>query len=177
MIPIIAFAGRAGSGKSTAQQIAVRMYGGYPYCFADPIRRMMKAGLGIVMEDPYWQDRKEQPIPWLDGVTPRRLMQTLGTEWGRSISPQLWVRLAQGEYSLHGPGMVIGDARFDNEAEWVRNAGGVVIQITRGPAPVVEAHVSENGISEHLLDGTVTNDGSIDELTAALLRMLRNGHH
>jgi hypothetical protein len=36
-------------------------------------------------------DLKEVPVDCLDGQTPRRAMQLLGTEWGRTLSADLWI--------------------------------------------------------------------------------------
>jgi hypothetical protein len=82
--PVIGIAGRARAGKSTAAELLLRIGAGrYLYSFADPIRAMLKAGLDIDLDSPYWQMRKEDPLSDFGGHSPRSLMQTLGTEWGR----------------------------------------------------------------------------------------------
>lgn len=160
---VIGFHGRARSGKDSAANFLLASAGGYIYSFADPIRDMLRA-IGLDMRDPYWADRKEAIIPAL-GVSPRRMMQTLGTEWGREqIHPDFWLRLAQQRLLNDGPGMIIPDVRFENEAAWVRGIGGLIVHIHREGAPAVEGHQSEAGISVHLTDAHVSNNGTLQDL-------------
>jgi hypothetical protein len=61
-------------------------------------------------------DLKEAVHPEL-GVSPRHLMVTLGTEWGRdAVHPDLWVRIwaASLPEAAH---VVAEDVRFPNEVE------------------------------------------------------------
>lgn len=165
--PIIGITGLARSGKDTVANFIIASRGGYRYSFADPIREMVRA-LGIDMSEPYWQKNKEEIIPAL-GASPRRIMQTLGTEWGRQlINPNLWLILAQQRLLRHGPGMIIPDVRFPNEAGWVRKHGGLLIHLSRpGVEPVAE-HVSESGVERDPMDALLFNTGTLEELQTAV---------
>ncbi len=170
--PVIGIAGLARTGKDTVANFIIAAVGGYRYSFADPIRDMLRAGLGIDMNDPYWQERKEEPIPAL-GVSPRHMMQTLGTEWGRNcIKDDLWLLLAQQQLLRHGVGMVIPDIRFENEADWVRRYGGRIIHLSRPEATSVLSHVSESGIERRPEDVALHNNGTLDQLQDAVRRLL-----
>ena len=163
--PVIGLHGRARSGKDTVASFILAQRGGYIYSFADPIRAML-VPLGIDMRDPYWQEHKEEVIPAI-GASPRRLMQTLGTEWGRQlINPDLWLILAKQRLINYGPGMVIADVRFENEAAWVRAQGGRVIHIERPNTVAVEVHASEAGIEFKGEEGDfkIINGGSLEDL-------------
>lgn len=167
--PIVGIAGPARVGKDTTANFIIAAVGGYRYSFADPIRAMI-VPLGIDMSDPYWQEHKETVIPAL-GCSPRRIQQTLGTEWGREmIHPDLWVILAHQRLLRNGPGMVIADVRFENEAAWVRKHGGRILHLEskRPGIPKVEAHASEGGIEHHDEDMVLSNDGSLEDLQAAV---------
>lgn len=170
-LPLIGIAGRARSGKDTVANFIIAAIGGYRYSFADPIRAML-APLGVDMSDPYWQAHKEDPIPAL-GVSPRRMMQTLGTEWGRQlIHPDLWLFMAHQRLLQNGPGMVIPDVRFENEAAWVRKHGGRVIHVIRPDAKAVEAHASEEGIEIQDADARLFNSGTLEELQISVRELL-----
>lgn len=170
--PLIGIAGRARSGKDTVANFIVAAIGGYRYSFADPIRAML-VPLGVDMSDPYWQARKEEPIPTL-GVSPRRMMQTLGTEWGRRlINPDLWLIMAHQRLLQNGPGMVISDVRFDNEAAWIRKHGGRIIHVIRPDTKAVEAHASEDGIEMQDTDARLFNSGTLEELQLSVRELLR----
>lgn len=169
---LIGVTGRARSGKDTVTQFVIAHTGGYQYSFAEPLRRML-LGLGIDMHDPYWIARKEQVIPAL-GASPRKMMQTLGTEWGRGlINKDLWLIMAKQYLLSNGPGMVISDVRFENEADWVRKNGGLLIHVTRDDAPEVSAHVSEAGVV--FVEGTdvlIENNDSLESLQAKVQAVL-----
>lgn len=160
--PVIGLAGRARVGKDTAASFLLAAIGGYRYSFADPMRGMLLQ-LGIDMNDPYWIERKEDIIPAL-GRSPRYLMQTLGTEWGRNlVHPQLWLLLAQQRLLQNGPGMIVTDVRFENEADWVRSQGGRVVHILRDDATKVEEHASEAGVAVADDDLIIHNNGNLEE--------------
>ncbi len=93
-IIIIGMAGHAGAGKDVAARHLVARYGFVQAAFADPIRDMAALLLEqIGVPDAFLRHRlfKERPLPEL-GFSPRALMQVIGTEVGRSLNPDLWVR-------------------------------------------------------------------------------------
>jgi hypothetical protein len=63
---------------------------------------------------------KDTPLERLGGITPRRLMTSLGTDWGRNmIGDDLWLRMADYWLQLQrrfSARVVILDVRFENEA-------------------------------------------------------------
>lgn len=169
---IFGFTGAARSGKDTAAAFLQARLGGYRYAFADPLRAMLLAGFGIDMNELYWQERKEEVIPAF-GVSPRQMMQTLGTEWGRKqVNTDVWLLLAKNQLFSRGPGMIVTDVRFENEAAWVRKMGGVVIHVKRDEAPKVAAHESEQGVQvAELSDRILMNDGSLEDLQLQIFRL------
>lgn len=152
---LIAFTGKKRSGKDTAAQA---LEGFRKESFAAPIRKAVADILDWSPEElEIW---KEERIEWLDGVTARHMMQTLGTEWGRhKIHPELWLRALERRIR-QCPRVVITDVRFDNEAEFVKKLGGVVIQVER-PCRITDEHISEKGVDRKLIDFFVFNDSSI----------------
>lgn len=125
---------------------------------------MLKAGFGIDLLEEYWMLNKETVIPAI-GKSPRELMQTLGTEWGRNlVNEDLWLILARQRLLAAGPGMTIADVRFDNEAEWVRKLGGRIIHVKRDSAERVKQHASEVGVTEEPGDGIIMNNGTLEDL-------------
>lgn len=77
--------------------------------------------------------------------TPRRILQLLGTEVGRAIDDQLWIKSVAETIKRESPRrVVIEDARFVNEANWVRKKDGVIWEILRpGYYPDGDFHQSE----------------------------------
>lgn len=165
---IIGLTGPAGSGKDTTADWLESVHNFARIALADPIRRGLCAMLGLC-PTVFRPGIKEQVIPWL-GKSPRELMQTLGTEWGRVlIARDLWLRIAENEIASAGHNrVVITDIRFEDEAAWLRKLGGVVWFIQRGAAPPVREHVSESGIAFAPGDTIIDNNGTIKELFAAV---------
>lgn len=167
---LVGVAGRARAGKDTIAGYLGERYAFHRESFAEPIRTFVRHILGLSKDD--LETNKETPIGWLD-ATPRRLMQTVGTEWGRGIDPELWIKsaLRRAEPALFsGRNVVISDVRFDNEAEAIKAAGGLIVRVVRPDGAPVEAHASEAGISESLVDITLLNDSSVSWLTAQVDR-------
>lgn len=166
--PIIGIAGPARSGKNTVADFIQVETGGYIYHFADPMRAMLRAGLGIDLNAPYWQERKEEIVGPI-GKSPRQLMQTLGTEWGRNlVSDDLWLVMAQIQFRNRGSGMIVPDVRFENEAKWVRDRGGVILHVRRKNADTIHSHSSEDGIAPVMGEVTIPNDGTLQDLQVSI---------
>lgn len=163
---IIGLTGPAGAGKDTVAAGLTCMHGFHRIAFADPIRRGLQVMLGLdamSFEHPH----KEIVIGAI-GKSPRQMMQTLGTEWGRSlVHPELWLLIARTniEQSLaSGRRVVISDVRFDNEANMLRDMGGQIWHITRNQPSRASAHISESGVTPTDDDRFISNDSSIDSL-------------
>ena len=165
-----------GSGKST---VANMTWDFKKISFASPMREFcanLLSALGhdgvVLLRD---RDKKEEKIAEI-GVSPRQMMQTLGTEWGRScIHPELWRMVAAGAVEQQqklGRDVVIDDVRFPNEAEMVHRLGGELWLVDR-PGVVYEGeHASEGALADVLPDVVVNNSGSLEhlrEVVAALL--------
>lgn len=187
---LIGLAGQAGSGKSTVANYLTEVRDYREVSLDEPIRAGLQAMLGLSAADMTDRKAKETVIPWL-GRSPRQLMQTLGTEWGRQcVHGDLWLKLADRvvDYERRHAarsgieGVVVSDLRFDNEAEWLRGIGGQVWHLypTNSPAhelPSGLAHPSEQGITRQDSDAGLINEfGRLDRLHRSidehLLRLL-----
>jgi hypothetical protein len=109
---------------------------------------MIAAGLNIYC-DGMTTAEKEAPIEWLDGVSARRLLETIGTEWGRdTVCSDLWVRVMARKLflaeKLHQK-IVIDDVRYINERDLIRSFGGRLYFIGRDDLAQLSAggHASE----------------------------------
>ena len=141
---IIAFAGRKQSGKSTlCTQVVNFIYDleqledqAAIYNFADPLKNVCMDILGLSFDQCYGTDDQKNELVncYKDGnqMTARQVLQTVGTEFFRSIQHNVWadatIRRIQQDNPLVA---LIGDCRFPNEVEAVKRAGGTVIKLTR----------------------------------------------
>lgn len=169
--PLIGIAAKAQSGKTTVANHLIQRYGYGHVSFAEPIRQFIADLTGITREDLEKAEIKEAVIPWI-GRSPRYMMQTLGTEWGRdTILADFWIKRAMRHVNDLSWGCipaVISDVRFDNEAKAIREAGGVVLHLSRPDALVVNSHASEAGVARHCTDYVIVNDGTLGDLYAAV---------
>ena len=132
---------------------------------ATPIKEMIRT-LGL--NDNHIEGHlKDVPCDILDGRTPRWAMQSLGTEWGRSlISENLWLNrwaeIVQQNLTMNSS-VVVDDTRFPNELKRVRELNGVIIGLKRN-ATNEDSHSSSFDSWDELdADFIIDNDESWDE--------------
>lgn len=169
---VIGIAGRARSGKDSVASVLTRRYGYTRYAFADPLKAGLRAMFGLSCKHLEGSE-KEEPLRGIER-SPRYLMQTLGTEWGRElVHPDLWLILATQHIQKPGSGnWVISDVRFENEAAWVREHG-LLLHVERSVHSRVARHKSEAGVERRQRDGVVWNIGTLQELDAVVVDLVR----
>lgn len=167
---IIGICGAAGSGKDAAAEVLVSTFGYELHKFAAPLYQAVSVLTGLSVGELMDRDLKEKPIEHFAGKTPRELLQSLGTDWGRDmVSQDIWLQAAA---SRVGGDAVFTDLRFENEVEWIKSTGGRVWKITRdvpGSLACQSAHKSEGRISDDMVDLVICNDGSLADLHAAVV--------
>lgn len=161
MVALLGITGRMGSGKTTASQVLVDR-GWINIKMAGPLKDMARA---IGLTDRHIEgDLKEVPCDLLCGRTPRHAMQTLGTEWGRDmIAPHVWTNIARTrivDAMASGLSVVVDDIRFQNEADLIRDLGGMVLRIVR-PDIAMQSHQSEADLPADMIH---VNNGTEREL-------------
>lgn len=170
-----------GCGKSTAAWLLERQ--GYSrLSFANPLRAMLRIlltdlGYSSAQVDHCLQVGKEQVLPEL-GVSPRHLLRTLGTEWGRAcIHPSIWLQTFSRQIEgLHL--VVVDDVRFPDEAQMIQELGGEIWLIRRTTAEQAPSTLPDHPSEGQLMgwgrfDQTLSNDGDLDDLQRALEAALR----
>lgn len=172
---LIGLTGAAGSGKSTAAAVLTARCGYASIPLADPMKQALMLWFGWSedrVNGPSYM-RNEPDVVW-DGLTARRALQALGTEFGRAMHPDVWVRLALRTAAYCAADVVIPDVRFDNEALAIRAAGGKIVRITRpgvGLTGAAGAHASEAGIADALVDLELPNAGALWLLEARAAKL------
>jgi hypothetical protein len=184
---IIGLSGLAGSGKGEAAAVLVARFGFVKVSLADEIKRICARVYGWG-PGRLWgpSEQRNLPDPDLGGLTARRALQQLGTEWGRAMYENTWVNLAlrdarqvlagldyhpqEGVTGINSTvetkGVVIDDCRFGNEVVQIHAIGGRVWRIDRPGAGLTGsagAHASETGIADLHVDGIIRNDRSLED--------------
>ena len=160
MTKIIAFAGRKQSGKTTCPEFVAKYYNGVIepfnsakiYNFADPLKKDICMNiLGLSYNQCYGEDIDKNtmtPIQWEGkNLTAREVMQFVGTDIFRKMKNDVWASATINKINNDRPKLaIIADCRFPNEVDAVRNAGGIVIKLTRNPYN--STHASETALDE-----------------------------
>ena len=170
---LIGISGKAGAGKDTLGKYLCDEYRCMHYYFAKPLKEGAKIMFGLSDEQ---IENKEKVIePW--GISPRKIYQLLGTEVGRGIDVNIWVKNAEMFVkSVAGHTVVITDVRFDNEAHWIHSRGGAVINIVRDQKDIYEnKHSSEGGLKPDNIDLTIHNNGTIADMCNEVTYMIQKG--
>jgi|LULF01.1.fsa_nt_gb ABC-type dipeptide/oligopeptide/nickel transport system ATPase subunit len=143
---IISLTGLAGSGKSTVAEYLEEHHSAVRIPLASPLKDAATILFDLTEEQVYDQDAKEQVDPrW--NMTPRRIMQLFGTEamrgtFGEGFWLKRWKLTAE---QYEGCLIVVEDARFPNEINYLRAHGARCMGIERGttPANAEQLHESE----------------------------------
>jgi hypothetical protein len=163
MKKIIGITGLKRSGKDTTANYLNERHNYDIFHFAEPLKDMITALLANVdCNDNYFTEyNKEENIPTIN-QSYRTLAQTLGTEWGRSMDTDLWIRILEfnSQWSNY---IVIPDLRFNNEAKWIKDNNGIILKIIKDTG-MIDNHSSESGIYDNYIDHYILNDSTIEDL-------------
>ena len=163
---VVGLAGQMRSGKDTVADIFGRLiqenhldFQINRLSFAEPIKSMLQVGLGLARDQ---VDGGRKDVVDNDyGCTPRHMMQSLGTEWGRELIHQDIWRIALMRKLKFDSGWfnIITDVRFDNEAEWIRDlpTRSCIIHIDRFDRMDDQGHTSEAGVQTRQGDFIIDN--------------------
>ena len=195
MIETIGLTGKARSGKSTVADILRHARGFRVISFADTLRDMALA-IDPVIPWPFPVSRSGSylkldhgtllhltdvvdQLGWekaKDGFPEvRRFLQKLGTEGVRNhLGRDAWVEAWRRKVDETDGPVVAADVRFANEAAAVREYGEVWLIERPGEHDPSGAagHVSERGIPEHLVNRTIVNDGTVEDLAAKVDQLM-----
>lgn len=190
MLSIVGVCGRKRHGKDTVGGIAHKLGGYTPIAFADPLKRIAMDIYGLSYDQCYGTEKDKETVDPRWGLSPRFILQRIGTEMGREIHTETWVRYCMrtiqeasegGNLLIHSarhrafmPAQggnfnlqkwVITDCRFPNEADAIRRAGGDVIKVVRPSLQQgVDLHASETSIDEIEPDHMILNNGTRHDL-------------
>jgi hypothetical protein len=106
-------------------------------------------------------------------LTPRQLLQQLGTEVGRQIHPSAWVNALFVDYtSKNHNKWIISDVRFPDEAQAIKDRGGSLIKVNRDTDD--DQHESETALDGYTgWDYVIDNNGSIEGLVDQVETVLK----
>jgi hypothetical protein len=144
---IIGVCGLIGSGKDTIADYLQNIHQFRRESFAHTLKDAVAAVFGWDREllegrtkesrawreqvDTWWAERLNMP-----NLTPRLVLQLWGTEVCRKgFHDNIWIASLENKLRKTTDDVVISDCRFPNEIKAIKEAGGIVIRVIRGPEP------------------------------------------
>jgi dephospho-CoA kinase len=174
---IISLIGPAGCGKSTIATYLNNRHNYRRISFAEPLKSMLATLLrlqGASHSEIYemlYGSQKEIATKYFAGYTPRRAMQTLGTEWRDTLAKDLWTRIWENRIKNETK-IVVEDMRFLHEAQAVKRKEGLIVRIDRpffGPSE----HPSEREYLDIVPDFVLSNSRDMNYLFENLREFLQ----
>jgi hypothetical protein len=145
---LIGIVGFAGSGKGSVSDILRDRWGFSKIAFADSVkdavstifqwpRELLEGDTETSRQfretlDPWWSQKLGYD------VTPRLMLMKMGTEAGRKIFHEdLWLLNLSRKINMlpADSRIVVSDARFPNEIDFIRKSGGKIVRVIRGDEP------------------------------------------
>jgi len=177
---LIGLLGFARSGKSTVAAYMSRHYGYRELAFADPLKEVCKIMFGL--NESQVRGEKKEDIDELLGVTPRYIMQKIGTELFRTqipvVLPELKLKTSLLIHALdqtlqqQTQDCIITDVRFQDEAHFVQQRGGLLIRVMRELEPS-STHASETSLTVIEPGYFLDNSGDIAHLYSEIDALMR----
>jgi len=210
---IIGVCGFIGSGKDTIADYLTNFHGFRRESFANSLkdavahvfgwdRTMLEGRTKQAREwreqvDPWWAERLNMP-----NLTPRWVLQYWGTEvCRRAFHDDIWIASLENKLRNSKDDIVISDCRFPNEIKSIKDAGGIVVRVVRGPEPewysaavsmnsgewgnmdwalskdkikALGIHASETAWVGTKFDAVLDNNGTIDDLFAQVKDLVQD---
>lgn len=154
---IIGICGFIGSGKDTVADYLVNIHQYRRESFANSLKDAVAQVFGwdrTMIEGRTKQARewREQVDTWwanrlnIPHLTPRWILQYWGTDVLRGkFHDDIWIAALENKLRNSNDNVVISDCRFPNEIKAIKDAGGIVVRVVRGPEPEwYDAAVSMN---------------------------------
>jgi len=209
---IIGVVGFIGSGKDTIADYLVNVHEFRRESFANTLKDSCAAVFG--WDRTMLEGRTKQSREWRDqidewwskrlnmAITPRWILQQWGTEvCRRGFHDDIWIASLENKLRTSQDDVVISDCRFPNEIRAIRDQGGIVVRVVRGPEPSwyddavclnrgpeknlgwalskdrmekLDIHASETAWVGTQFDAVLDNNGSLDHLYQQINDLLRD---
>ena len=146
------------SGKSTFADYLTKEYKFEQIAFADPIKDGVK--IFFDFSDEQMEGVLKEVVDQRWGISPRRALQIIGTDIFRKHLPntvpglsqlgdKFWLERFKIWYRKNmDKNIIVSDIRFPNEAQLIRDMGGVVVKIKRVGLKNNDKHISETLIDK-----------------------------
>ncbi len=159
---VIGISGKKRSGKDTVAEIIMATHSNsVKYSFAAPLKAQVAMACNVSLD---FIDKNKDNF--------RLILQGWGTDFRRKLyGENYWIDKTDDAISRFGnfKHIILPDVRFENEYDYVKSKGGIVIRVNRtrdenNCKPYVDNHSSEISLDNFKFDYTIDNNGTIEEL-------------
>lgn len=184
---LIGITGKIGSGKTTVGNYLVNYWEFQEYIMAEPIKHI-GAIFGFSRSQLYGTQNQKLEIHPHWGISGREFLQKIGTDMFRDrlrevipnmkIDKSVWCDIFKLKYN-RGINTVVSDVRFLDEAQTIKDLGGIIIRIVRdvpygNSESESNSHISEIEQDGILQDFTITNNGDVKTLYRSIDNVLQS---
>jgi|ETNmetMinimDraft_8_1059916.scaffolds.fasta_scaffold13216_3 hypothetical protein len=184
---LIGITGYKRSGKDTAGEYFIER-GYIKYAFAGPLKKACQEIFMFTDEQTEGKDKEKYDDRW--NISARKVFQRFGTEIFREnladfypemekIKENFWTYRFKIWYENQleinkDVKIVVTDVRFDNEANIIKELGGIIIKVKRKNKKNLDQHKSETSIEKIKCDYLVKNDSNIENYYKKLSKIVKN---
>jgi hypothetical protein len=179
-VEIIGLSGYARAGKDEVAKTLAKSHGFSHIAFADKLREFLAAVNPIVAPSKERYFTRSKVVVNLEEVLDaygwdgykvtefepevRRLLQRLGTEAGRKVlGENVWVDAALTGWPEDAK-IAVSDVRFPNEAQRIKDMGGVIWRVNRPGVGPANSHPSETALDDWDFDWVYENRSDLGGL-------------
>ena len=200
---VLGVVGRKGHGKNAVGDYLSEAHGYKQIAFADDVKRVCKRLFPHLSDAQLWGPIElKEALDLKTGVTPRWLLQKIGTEGGRQCQfdifvgfgispgqfqmalsltgvvpgPTCWIDSLFGRLKYGEPGKyVVTDVRFPNEAQAILDHGGTILKVTRPgyDTGAFNDHASETEVDNCPWSFELRNEVTLQDLYGNIEHLLR----
>jgi hypothetical protein len=155
---LIGLIGLKQSGKDTFADYLVEKHHFRKLAFAEPVKQICQT-MFILTEAQLNDPHQKEVVDARWGLSPRQMMQKVGTDMVRQMwGNDFWVKNMDIRHRQMNHDVVVSDVRFPNEAQWVRDRGGLLVRIDDGRGQSTDSHSSETAQASIQEDVCVFNE-------------------
>lgn len=188
---IVALTGPKGAGKDTVADVLVNHYMIQQrrvkrLAFADPIKKVIQHIFDLdPSSNKQYDDFKRTTLHFntpnsitrdqrLSQVSARHVVREIGMLM-RSYDEKQFNAYVEDHFkgASDQDVFIVTDLRFDNEYVLLRKWGAKIVRIER-PGYEYDGHITERGFDDKLVDFTISNIGSLQELTHSIYNLINN---
>jgi hypothetical protein len=186
LIMIITTLGHRSCGKSTIANYLTENHDFVQLAFADSVKDCVASMFmldrqlleGITPSAREWRETKDNYWSSKLGIdiTPRKLLQTIGTDLVRNWNKDLWVFSLERKITTlisQGKLIVVTDTRFNNELEMLKKYNVKTIRIDR-KTDVEYTHVSDLEWLNFDYDYQIYNNSTVEEFYKNFTNLISN---